>query len=95
MDCGSVQKTWTLCVHGYFWNVKHSTQSDFNAVFSSAAIVSTNKTLFVSSVHAIFWDGSQHSSPGQLCKVSGRSTQQAIEKDFKRDCVTRENVFLD
>ncbi len=32
--------------HGYYWNVKHITQSDFDNAFSSAAIVLINKPIF-------------------------------------------------
>ncbi len=60
-------------------------QSDFGNVFSSAAIVSTNKTILGlpvrSNMYTVFLDGSQHSSPGQLCKVSVRSTPSPIKSE--------------
>jgi hypothetical protein len=58
-----------------------------------------NKTILVLSVRSnteyYFLDGSQHSSPGQLCKVSGRSTPSKSEKSSKKMSHEKKLVFLE
>ncbi len=71
--------------------LKLITHSDFDSVFSSAAIISINKTILVLSVRSntlYFLDGSQYSSPGQLCEVSCRS----IPSKFLKGNVSREET---